>query len=130
MSNATSGGVNAQKIFLANLGVLPPLFSLLRYCRENTPQSDLRIAAVILEGVFNLLNAGVHEFENNPVIRLVTHCHGFDEIKMWKKHVQYEVGGVAGYIMRILDNFCPGHEQGEEEEEANLVDVMQNINHG
>ena len=44
VSNATSGGVNAQKIFLANLGVLPSLFSLLRYCRENYPQSDLRSA--------------------------------------------------------------------------------------
>jgi hypothetical protein len=122
VSNATTCGTTAQKICLANLGVLPPLIKLLKVCRLPKPKDAM--ANVILEGVANLLEAGqtddTHAHGENPVTRLLTMCNGFAEVRKWKL-VPMNMGETLPHMVKTRINqileYNPGRSAADDDDE-------------
>lgn len=112
--NAATSGTTAQKIFLANLGVVPLLVKLLTFIREVASSKDMRLGGVILEGLLSFLEAGAAGYQvrltNNPIVQLVSVCNGFSELKKWNN--SNTTPQVETYVTRILSEFCAENNSG------------------
>merc|ERR1712244_202376 len=79
ISNATSGGSDAQITYLVNQGVIPPLCKFLNF---EVIGMRKKILLVALEGIENILAVGQrmggHE---NPFARYVEECGGVDYLE-------------------------------------------------
>jgi hypothetical protein len=76
VSNATSGGTPEQIMYLAQQGIIPPLCRLLQL-------SDVKVVAVALEGLQNILRTGksISEDVLNRIITNISDCGGLSLIE-------------------------------------------------
>jgi hypothetical protein len=119
VSNATSGGRFDQILYIVQKGAVPPLCNLL-----DAP--DTKIVTVALEGLENILKAGVGAGEevNKQFIQLIAECEGVDKIERLQEH---ENPHIYQQSSRIIDQYFAGE---DEDEEGNLMPELQSGSDG
>lgn len=98
ISNATSGGTDAQIRYLANQGVIPPLCELFT-C------PDAKIIMVAMEGIENILRVGKQDAAADPqninqYADAVDHCKGIDFLEQLQHHQNEEIYNKAMTILK------------------------------
>lgn len=91
ISNATSGGTSEQVLYLAQQGTLPPLCDLLVV-------QEPKIISVALEGIENILKAGLAVTQTHPQTNLIAQitsvieeCGGLQKIEDLQNHENQQI---------------------------------------
>ena len=96
ISNATTGGQKEQIEKLVSLGCVPPLCQLLDV-------GDARIILVALEGIENILKAGMREADitgvPNRFCDVVEECGGLDQLERLQDHSTDSIYERAGELL-------------------------------
>lgn len=97
LSNATSGGTREQILYLAQMGAIPPLCSMLTV-------PDSKVVTVALEGLENILRAaqqsGTDIFER--VVEIFNDCGGVQSIEDLQTH---DNQGIYQRALRVLESY-------------------------
>jgi len=97
ISNATSGGSEAQVKFLVEQSVIPPLCEMFK-CQ------DPKIIMVALEGIDNILKVGQKEANamgaSNRYVAFVEACHGLETLEELQANLNQEIAQKALKILR------------------------------
>ena len=111
ITNATNSGSLGQIKYLVEQGCIKPLCNLLT-CKD----CDARCFLMLLEGIQNVLRAGMQEVQQagsqNPYATFVCQAEGFDKLKQLHSHDNEEVRTLSA---RVLDMLDPDSERGQQE---------------
>lgn len=114
VSNATSGGTTQQIIYIVQQGALTPLINLLHV-------NDTKIVTVALEGIENILKAGlegIDENGNNPMAVLVAENNGLESIEALQNHDNHNIYQRA---VKIIENYFGA----EDEDDVDIAPAVQ-----
>jgi len=114
VSNATSGGTTQQIIYIVQQGALPPLINLLSV-------NDTKIVTVALEGIENILKAGlegIDENGNNPMATLVAEYNGIEQIEALQNH---DNNNIYQRAVKIIETYFGT----EDDDDVDLAPALQ-----
>lgn len=125
ISNATSGGTADQILYLAQQGALPPLCDLLVV-------QEPKIISVALEGVENILKAGLVVMNNHPasnilpqITSVIEECGGTRKIEDLQNHENVQIYERAMKILELYfgaedmdDQYLVSEQAGEPGQQA------------
>lgn len=113
VSNATSGGTPEQILYLAQVGVIPPLCKLLNV-------ADTRVVTVALEGLENIFRVamGAGPVINDRVQQIVQDCGGLTNIEELQNH---ENNTIYQRAVKILETYFGGE---EEEDQGDMIPAV------
>lgn len=107
IANLTTGGTRDQTLYAVQQGCIPSLVNMLS-------SHDTKIVQVALDGLSNILRAGVRADGANPCADVVEECGGVDIIEQLQTHENDDVYRKSQAI--IEHYFSP-----EEEEDNSLA---------
>lgn len=111
VSNATSGGSAEQIMELARCGCVAPLCNMLKV-------NDAKVVTVALEGLENILKAGV-EVQNSIIVEQIQDCGGIDKIEELQDHHNEKIYKRA---KSILEKYFDADEEYDVDIQPDLVE--------
>lgn len=117
ISNATSGGTTDQILYIVHHGAIPALCNLLNV-------ADAKIITVALEGLENILKAGIEKpgEVNDRILEIFSECGGLEAIEGLQSH---QNAGIYNRALKILEKYF-----NADDDESTMAPVVEGSQYG